>query len=121
MLPLHQGPAASSQRPAATANFKDEDSGYSDEYGARSQDSTRTILYPDLFVLTNDEHWTITPETHKHAAAAGSFCFVTAENGDQQDICNLTTMPFVQRLLDLNEMTNDFSNIKAEVPKGVDG
>ena len=73
VLPLHQGPAAS-------ANSEDEDSEYSDEYSARSQDSGRTVLYPDLFVLTNDEHWTVTPETHKYAAAAGSFCFVTTEN-----------------------------------------
>ena len=60
--PLHQGPAAS-------ANSEDEDSEYSDEYSARSQDSGRTVL-----------HWTGTPETHKYAAAAGSFCFVTTEN-----------------------------------------
>ena len=41
----------------------------------------------------------MTPETHKYAAAAGSFCFVTTENGRQQDIYNLTTMPCVQRSL----------------------
>ena len=29
----------------------------------QSQDSGRTVLYPDLCVLTNDEHWTMTPET----------------------------------------------------------
>ena len=46
------------------------------------------LLYPDLYVLTNDEHWTVTPETHKYAAAAGPFCFVTTANGEQQDICN---------------------------------
>ena len=94
---------------------------HSDEYSAQSEDSARTILYPDLYVLTNDDHWTLTPETHMYAAAAGTFCFVTTENGDQQDICNLTTMPFVQRLLYLDELTNDFGNIKVEVPKGVDG
>ena len=44
----------------------------------------RTVLYPDLYVLTDGEHWTMTPETHKCAAAAGSFCFVTAEIGDPQ-------------------------------------
>ena len=37
------------------------------------------------------------PETHKCAAAAGSFCFVTTENGEQQDVCNWITMPCVQR------------------------
>ena len=35
----------------------------------------------NLHVLTNDENWTVTPETHKYAAAAGSFCFVTSEKG----------------------------------------
>ena len=79
------------------------------------------MLHPDLYVLTNDEHWTMTPETHKYAAAAGSFCFVTTENGDQQNMCNLTTMPCVQRSLYLNELTNDFEKIKAEVPDEVDG
>ena len=63
----------------------------------KSHDSGRTVPYPDLYVLTNDDHRTMTPETHKCAAAAGSFCFVAKENGDQQDICNLTTMPSVQR------------------------
>ena len=38
-----------SQRPAASAISGDEDSEYSDEYGAQSQDSGRTVLYPDLF------------------------------------------------------------------------
>ena len=42
---------------------------------ARSQDSGRTVLVPDLFILTNDEHWTVALEAHKYEAAAGSFCF----------------------------------------------
>ena len=92
--PLHQGPAASSQGPAASTIHNDEDREYSDEYSAQSQDSGRTVLCPDLYVLISDEHWAMTPETHKYAAAAGSFCFVITENGDQQDICNLTTMPW---------------------------
>ena len=71
VLPLNQGPAASSQGPAATVNSADENSEFCDEYSARSQDSGRTVLYPDLFNLTNDEHETVTPETHKYAAAAG--------------------------------------------------
>ena len=83
--------------------------------------SEKTSFCPDLYVLTNDEHWTVTPETDKYVAAAGSFCFVTTENGEQQDICNLITMPCVQRSLYLNEVTNDFGNIIVEVPKGVDG
>ena len=113
VLPLQQGPAASSQGPTASAISGDEDSEYSDEYSAQSQDSGRQVLYPDLYVLTNDEHWTMTSETHKYAAAAGSFCFVTTENADQEDICNLTTMPCAQRSLYLNEMTNNSGNIKS--------
>ena len=61
----------------------------------------------------------MTLETHKYAAAAESFCFVTTEVGDQQDICNLTSMPFVPRSLYLNEVTNNFGSTKVEVPKGV--
>ena len=111
VLPLHrrpaEGPAASSQGPAASAYSGDEVSGYSDEYSAQSQDSGRTVLYPDLYVLIND--------------AAGSFCFVTTKNGAQQDICNLTSVPCVQRSLYLNELTDDFGSIKVEVPEGFDG
>ena len=28
---------------------------------------------PDVYVLINDEHWTLTPEAHKYAGAARSF------------------------------------------------
>ena len=121
VLPLQQGPAASSQGPAASANSGDEDSEYSNEDRAQSQDSGRTVLYPDLYVLTNDEHGAMTPETHKYAAAAGSFCFVTTENVRQLDIYNLATMPCVQRSLYLNEMTDDFGHIQVAVPEGLDG
>ena len=78
VLPLHQGPAASSKGPAASA-ISGEDSEYSDEYSAQSQDSGRTVRNPDLYVLTNDEHWAMTPEKHEYAAAARTFC-VTTEN-----------------------------------------
>ena len=44
--PLNQGPAASSQGPATSANSEDENNEYSDEFCARSQDSGRTLL-PD--------------------------------------------------------------------------
>jgi len=85
VLPLHPGPTASSQGPAASAipdNGDDNgDSDYSDAYSAQSEDSRRMLLYPDLYVLTNDEHWTVTPETHMYAASARSFCFVTTEGG----------------------------------------
>ena len=120
VLSLHQGPTASSQGPASSAISGDEDSEYSDEYSAQSQDSGRTVLFPDLYVLTNYEHWTMTPETHKYATAAGSFRFVTTDNGDQRDMYNLPTMPCVQRSLYLNEVTDDFGNMRVEVPKGVD-
>ena len=53
--------------------------------------------------------------------AAGPFCFVTTEHGDQPDMCNLTALPCVQRSLYLNELTNNFGNMKVEVPERVDG
>ena len=78
------------------------------------------MLYPDLHILTNDEHWTVTPVTHKYAAAAGSFCFVTTANGEQQDFNNLTAIPSVQRLLCLKEVTDNSSSTRVEPPNGVD-
>ena len=51
----------------------------------------------------------MTPEAHKYAAAAESFCFVTTENGEQQDIYNLTTTSGVQRSLCLDEVIDDTS------------
>ena len=64
--------------------------------------------------------WTKTPETHKYAAAAGSFCFVTTAKGEQQDICKLVTVPCVQRSLCLYVVINDHSNTQVNVPSGVD-
>ena len=107
--------------PMLRYNSGDEDSEHSSEYSARSQDSGRTVFHPDLNVLTDEEHFTMTPATHKYAAGAGSCCFSMTENGEQQDLCNLITMPCVQRSLYLNEVTNDFESINAEVPDGVDG
>ena len=107
--------------PVLPFNSGDEDSVYSDEHSAQRQDSEKAMYYPDLYVLTYDKYWTMTPMTHKHAAAAGSFCFVTTEEGDQEDVCNLIPMPCVQRSLHLDGVTNDFSNMKVEVPKEVDG
>ena len=63
----------------------------------------------------------MTPETHKYVAAAGSICIEITENGDQQDIRNLTTVQCVQRSLYLNALTDDFGNIKVEVPEGIGG
>ena len=80
------GTSSNSQLAAPVLTFFDEDSEYSDEYGAQSRDSERTIFYPDLFVLTKEEHWTMTPATHKYAAAAGSFCFSITEDGEQQEV-----------------------------------
>ena len=77
------------------------------------------MLHPDLYVLTNDEHWTVTPETPKYAAEAGSFCFVTTEKGEQLDVCNLVTMPCVQRSLCLDVLINDWSRTQDRVRKGV--
>ena len=107
--------------PVLPDNSGDEDSEYSDGKSAQSRESEKALYYPDVCVLTNDEHWTMTPETHKYAAAAGPFGFSMTENGEQQDICNLITMPCVQRSLCPNGATNDFNSIKVEVPKGVDG
>ena len=58
---------------------------------------------------------TSTGQAHKYAAAAGSFCFVTTENGKQQDVCNLTPLPCVQRSLCLDEVMNDSSSAQVEV------
>ena len=75
VLPLHPGPAANAQ--GAADSSVDEDSEYSDEKRAQSQDSQRTQYFPDLYVLANDEHWTVTPEAHRYAVA-GLSCFLTA-------------------------------------------
>ena len=63
VLPCHQGPAASTQRPTVLDNSADEESEYSDQHSTQSQDSHWTQCYPDLYVLTDDEHWTTTLET----------------------------------------------------------
>ena len=119
---------ASSQGTSTSTSSEDESTDNDDEHGegesgpgiqsARSHHSCRTVLYPDLYVLTNDEHWTMTPEAHKYAAAAGSLCFVTLENGEQQDLYNLTTVPCVQRSVCLGEVVGDFSSTQVEFAKG---
>ena len=60
----------------------------------------------------------MTPDAHKHAAAR-SFCFVTTENGEQQDIFDLITVPGVQRSLCLEEVIDDSSRTQVEFPNGV--
>ena len=62
----------------------------------------------------------MTPEAHKYATAAGSLCFVTTENGEQEDIYNLTTFLGVQRSLCLEEVIDDSSSTRVEFPKRVD-
>ena len=75
-LHLHQKRAAShfsKQQPITwgtsckCADSGDEDIECSDEYSAKSENSGKTVL-KDFNVLTNDEHWAMTPETHKHAS-----------------------------------------------------
>ena len=119
MLPLNQGPAASSQGPAASANSEDENTEKSDEFSARSQDSGRTLLDPDLYFLTNDEHWTAAPETQV-CSCSRVILFVTTPNVEQQDVGNLTTIPSVQRSLCIEEVTDDSSSRRVELPNGVD-
>ena len=72
-------------------------------------------FYPDLNVLTT-KHWTMTARsTQECSAAAGSFCFVTTDNGEQQDISNVTTKKRVcSDLLCLDELTNDSSSTQVE-------
>ena len=45
--------------PVLPHNPGDEDSECSDENSAQSRDSEKALYYPDLCVLTDDEHWTI--------------------------------------------------------------
>ena len=102
VLPYYLRPADSSHGPAAPDNSGNEDNEYSDEQSAQRQDVERILFYPDLYVLTDDEHWIMTKDTHMYVAAARSFCSVKTEIGGQQDICNLITVPCVQRSLCLN-------------------
>ena len=114
-------PTKNSDSTSSEDEFADNDDEQGEEesgpaiQSARSHDLGRTVFYPDLHV-TNNEHWTMTPEAHKYAAAAGSFCFVTTENGEQLDVCNLTTTPCVHRSLCLDEVMNDYSSAQVEVP-----
>ena len=69
----------------------------------------RTVLCPDLYVLTNDVHWT------------GSFCSVTTENRRTTRYLQLDYYAVcVRRSLCLDDVTNDSSSTQVEVPKGVD-
>ena len=116
MLPLNQEPAANSQGPAASAKSGDENSLYSDGYSAWSQDFGRTEFHPDIYIRTNDEHWTVTPATNKYAAAAASFSSVTTEDREKKEVCQLVTMTCVKRSLSMDELINDHNNILVSVP-----
>ena len=106
--------STSSQKPSTSTSSEDKSTDDDDEHGegesgpakrsSRSHDSRRTVFYPDLWVLTN----------------AGSFCFLTTENGEQQDVRNLTSFPCVQRSVCLDELTKDSSSTQVEIPRGVD-
>ena len=95
----HRPVPALRMNPLTTVTFTGDGASGPATQSAPSHDSGRTVLYPDLYVLTSVEHWTKTTEAHNYAAAAGSFCFVTTENREQQYVHNLTTFLGVQRSL----------------------
>ena len=64
-------------------------------------------------------HQVMTQDGQCSTQTFGSFCFVTTENGEQQDLFNLTTIPCVQWSLCLDELTNDSSSAQVQLPKGV--
>ena len=45
---------------------------------------------------------------------------MTTENGEERDIYNMTTIPSVQRSLCLEEVTDEFSRTRVELPNGVE-
>ena len=114
VLPLHQGLAASSQGPAASAN--------SGEFTAMSTVHRVKTLEEQYSVQISTfdqlDYWTMTLK-YSRSSRITLFCYI--KNGDQQDICNLATMPCLQRSSYLNELTNNFSNTQIELPNGVDG
>ena len=110
-----QEPAASSQDPAALDNSGIEDTEKSDEYSAQSQDSERTSFYSDLYVLTDDEHWTMTPETQKYAAAARLLLLRDHRKWRTTGCLQFDTMPWC-----LDDVTNNSGSKQVEIPQGVD-
>ena len=75
VLPYDQGQAANSQGPTVLDNSADEDSEYSDDKSAQSQDFEKTLFFPELCVQTNDEHWTMTQETNEYANSSRIILF----------------------------------------------
>ena len=81
--PLTSATSTSSQRTSTCTISEDESTNNDDEHGegesgpatqgSRSHISGRTVFHPDLYVLTNNEHWSMTPEPDKYAAAADHF------------------------------------------------
>ena len=93
--PVHKEHPSTSSEDESTDNDDDHGEGESGPVtqSARSHDSGRTVLYPDPYFWTNDEHWTMTPEAHKYAAAAGTFCFVTSAAYKLKSRKKLTVKP----------------------------
>ena len=132
VLSFQPGSATSSQGPSTSTSSEDESTDNDDEHGegesgpaiqsARSHDSGRTVLYPELYVLTNDEALDNDARSTQvcSSSSSRSFCFVTTENDEQQDLYNLTTIPGVQRSLCLEEVIDDSSSTRVEFPNGVD-
>ena len=118
VLPLQSGSTSSSHGPSTSTSSEDESADNDDGEGesgpavqsARSHDCGRTVLYPGLYVLTNDEHLdNDARSTH-----------VRTENGELTEIYNLTSIPGVQRSLCLDEVIDDPSSTRVEFPEGVD-
>ena len=70
--------------------------------------------------LWNDEHWTVTPETHKYALQPGHSVLCLRKTEKNRICNNLTTIPSALRSLCLEEVTDDSSSTLVELPDGVD-
>ena len=123
VLPLQSGSTSSSHGPSTRTSSKDEFADNDHEHGEENlaqqykvHEVVTTVLHPDLHVLTNVEHWTMTPEAHKHAAAAKSFCFVTTENGEQTDICNYRVCSDHCASM---ELIDDSSSTQVDIPRRI--
>ena len=72
---------------------------------ARSHDSRRTVFYPDLYVLTNNEHWTMTATSTQVCSRNQAILFRTG---------SLQLDDRVQRSLCLDEVINDSSSAQVD-------
>ena len=120
VLPLNQGPAASSQGPAASANSDDKNSEYSDEYSAQESglwkdNALPRSQYPDWW-------WTLDNEAWNTQLCSCSRVILFCDYGKRRTtrhIYNLTTLPRVQQSLCLEEVTDDSTSTRVELPNGV--